>query len=278
MKRTKNVLIAGIALAIALCTSAQLFAMEPEKPFSNVDFNSLPTDVKGLIVMALAESNNAGEAIANLKKISTVSKELHGIINGILNNANNIYGFTNSMQMLIKNHNNLNEAITDINQKSEVNQELRNVINDMHGFTTLMHILENKFSIYTTEEIAQKFNTPIAQQYIDLGNKLLGTMIITYGPLFVSKATQYINASADINFSKPENAGTGRRKKTILKIAVHSEEPTKVAFILKLGATPDQALTSIQYFSVNSEKYGLIQKMLKNAIEKNNNLPKIGQL
>jgi hypothetical protein len=273
MKRTKNVLIAGIALAIGLCTSVQLFTMEPEKPFSNVDFNSLPTDVKGLIVMTLAESNNTDEAIANLKKISTVNKELYGIIDGILNNVSNIYGFINSMQMLVKSHNNLNEAITDINQKSEVNQELRNVINDMHGFTTLMHILENKFTIYTTEEIAQKFNTPIAQKYINLGNKLLSTMILPYSEFFVAKVTELINAGADINFSAIRMSRT-----SVLQKAVNSEEPQKVTLILEFGAKPDQTLTSMLKLHRTTEKWKNIMSILENAIEKNNNLPKIGQL
>ncbi|HEX4068853.1 MAG TPA: hypothetical protein VHX42_02020 [Candidatus Babeliales bacterium] len=218
MKSTKNVLIAGIALAITLFASIQITAMET---VNGTNWQNLPTEIRSLIIMTLAES-----------------------------------------------HNNLDEAIKNIKQMSEINKELYSVINGLKSFTALVHILEDKFDV-STEDIAKKFSTPTAKQYIDLGNKLFNTMVISYSQLFIAQVTKYINTGADINFSKTSSAYAAK-KITILDKAVDSQESQKIALILKFGAKPDQALSRINH-SPNTEPWVSIKQMLQDAIEKNKN-------
>jgi hypothetical protein len=168
-------------LLISLCVTG-LNGME------TADWKGLPIEVKGLIVMALAEN----------------STDLDG-------------------------------AIKNIRRMSAVNNELYNIINNIKSFTVLVHILANKYNS-STRNVAHKFGTPIAKQYIDLGDKFLNLRALQYGPFFVKRATNLIDIGADVNFSSSFlSFGIGL---TPLSSAIFSQSVEIVRFLLTLGAYP----------------------------------------
>lgn len=67
--------------------------------------------------------------------------------------------------------------------------------NNLEDFTTLVHILANRFNL-PTKTIAEQFNSPTAKQYLDLGMKMSNPAMMTapYIALLISKG-------ADVNFS-----------------------------------------------------------------------------
>ena len=74
---------------------------------------------------------------------------------------------------------------------------------NIKDFTKLVHILGYKFNT-TTADIANKFNIPIAQQYLDLGKKLLSALKVLDRKKWsdkVGEIMQLINNGADVNFS-----------------------------------------------------------------------------
>lgn len=183
---------------------------------------------------------------------------------------------------------NPNETIRAIMAASQTSKALNQIINEeYHGsikkFTVLVDLLAKKFPNMSREEIVRKFNTPIAQQYIALSNKL-GEAVATD---LVEKVAQLINQGADVNFLF--------NNFNMLELAVNNRSENSVK-IMKLlidhGANPylvakgtDHLLTDLinegeflDHFSVSeseSEDYETKQlvfpqfeKLLKEAMAK----------
>ena len=101
--------------------------------------------------------------------------------------------------MYLHKSDNLDDIIYDIKKASLINKDLNTIVNKLYGnqkgFTALMHILANKFD-KTTETIAEKFNTPVAKHYLDLGEQLN----FAIGSADFDTAMQLIKQGADVNY------------------------------------------------------------------------------
>lgn len=97
---------------------------------------------------------------------------------------------------------NPDEAIHAIIAMSQTNKALNQLIHgDTKNFTALMNLLAKKFPHGTRKDIAEKFNTAAAQQYIKVNSKLLTA--IMYGNLDAVKKL-ITQENADPNFSSYE--------------------------------------------------------------------------
>jgi hypothetical protein len=98
-----------ILLFIMVCAS-QLYGMEPIEPKRGIltgTWQNLPTEVKSLIITALAQSsNNLNEAIKHIIRLSRANKELN-------NNLNDLKGFTKIVHMLANKFGMSTEAIAE---------------------------------------------------------------------------------------------------------------------------------------------------------------------
>jgi hypothetical protein len=96
-------------------------------------------------------------------------------------------------------YDNLDDIINALNALSMTNKELRFMIQkeygNIEGFTTLVHRLADRFPDFTTQQIAKKFETPAAKQYIELAEKLVAA---AYNQ-DVHTAQEILNKGADIN-------------------------------------------------------------------------------
>lgn len=77
-------------------------------------------------------------------------------------------------------YDNLDTITETIDATKLINREFNSIVKNVYGnynnikeFTTLVHLLSDKFPEATTETIAKKLKIPIAQKYVELGNKLL---------------------------------------------------------------------------------------------------------
>ncbi len=96
---------------------------------------------------------------------------------------------------------NLVNIINAIKAMSATNRQFNTIVNDIYGnlagFTALVHILGKKFNI-NTDVIATKFETPIAEKYIQLGQNLMKETV-QLDP--INKVVQLIEQGADVNYS-----------------------------------------------------------------------------
>lgn len=98
--------------------------------------------------------------------------------------------------------NNPDEAIHAIIAMSQTNKALNQLIHgDIKNFTALMNLLAKKFPHGTRKDIAEKFNTAAAQQYIEVNSRLLKA--INFGELDTVKKL-ITQENADPNFSSYE--------------------------------------------------------------------------
>ncbi len=95
---------------------------------------------------------------------------------------------------------NIDLAIQYIKRASQANKELYNMINNMKGFTTLVHTLGDKFHI-TYQDVANKFGTEIAKQYVNLGKELLDASLGGWeAQVKINKMKTLLLEGADPNF------------------------------------------------------------------------------
>ncbi len=183
--------------------------------------------------------------------------------------------------------NNLDKTINMIGKLST----LYGIQYNIKDFTQLVHILADKFNT-STEHIAQEFNTPIAQKYLDLGRKLYNLKVIRYSPLFVNRVTQLMKDGADINFNTISGHSQeayidngvvklGDTIDSLLKEAIFQLDVEKIKFLFELKAKPiyqiyqERLLKSLsslrqahQRQKESESEIDIIEQLLKEAMEK----------
>jgi hypothetical protein len=167
-----------ILLFTIVCSAGQLYGMEPE--LNPTLWEQLPKELKQEIISTtLATSNSVDDAVNAIKALGT----LHGVR----------YNTQAAIGLLIK---------TLPNDPDKAINQVKNLQGTtLEAFTTLVHLVSDKFPEIATEAIAEKFETPTAQKYVELGNALLmlsGTHIATT----INEARQIIkDDGADVNFT-----------------------------------------------------------------------------
>jgi hypothetical protein len=105
------------------------------------------------------------------------------------------------IRMALATSDTLEEAIKAI----KVASVLRGIRYDnLKSFTKLVHMLANKFPKKDTKTIAKLFGTSIAEEYINLGNALIGAISWWED---IDQITKLIMQGADVNYSD-KNLGT----------------------------------------------------------------------
>lgn len=107
----------------------------------------------------------------------------------------------------IRTYDNLDDIINTIEATKLINRQFNSIVKNVYGnynkldeFTTLVHLLSDKFPEETTENIAKKFKIPITQKYIELGKKLL-ILSGTRSAIAFNNTKQAITDGADVNFT-----------------------------------------------------------------------------
>ena len=136
-------------------------------------------------------------------------------------------------------------------------------------FTQLVHMLSNKFNL-STEEIAKKFETPAAKNYLQLANMLMDS--VTGEDTDVKGITTLIEKyGADVNYTfATAFPDTGA---TILTWAIaHGNNPETIKLLLNLGANPNlknqfgmTALEWAQEFTGSDEE---LKQLIKETMNK----------
>lgn len=131
---------------------------------------------------------------------------------------------------------NIDLAICNIIKAAHINRKLNEMINEKYGnlvgFTELVGILGKKFPHITREEIAKKFDIPIAKQYADLGFELL--VKVGYGS--IGQIVESIKQGADVNFHSDH--GFFGKRITPLILAIKGIKVDAVRLLLDFGANP----------------------------------------
>jgi len=125
------------------------------------------------------------------------------------------------LSYLIGTNKNLKDIITNIKATSSINKQWYATVNDLKLFTTLAHMLADKFNT-TTSVVAHRFNMPITKKYIELGKELIGNPGI-------DKAIQLIESGADANFYHYSNP---------LFNAIRHQNLELVKLLIRSGAKP----------------------------------------
>lgn len=176
-----------------------------------------------------------------------ISPEIHVIIMHTLNN-----------------HNNLDDVINDIKEISLTNKQLNAVVNDIKGFTKIAHILAHTFNS-TTDDVAKKFGTPTAKEYI----YVTCTLMSAISNCNINEVTQLINDGADVNYSfYPRYYENGA---TLLTHAFACRANEIIKLLLNSGANPNlkdkfgrNALEWVEeYTGVNKKTKQLLEETIK---------------
>ncbi len=104
---------------------------------------------------------------------------------------------------------------------------------NLKDFTKLVHILANKFNV-PTEKIAKKFNTPIAQKYLQLCSDLFKKILMRSS---IEELTQLIQQGADVNCSAKFVLQLGGVN-TALNYTIRLGTTDALKILLDYGATP----------------------------------------
>jgi len=144
------------------------------------------------------------------------------------------------------------DVINAIKAISLVDKELNEIINQEYGnqkgFTKLVHILADKFN-ETTGEIADKFKTPAANEYIKLGSQLVNTIMDSdksEGEKTKNEVIALIKDGADVNFSRKwyfgdEEFGKDWFIETPLGNAIVFKENIELTkLLIQSGANPEK--------------------------------------
>lgn len=220
-----------------MCVSA-LNSMESEvKP----TYRSLPAELKQHIInTALALGNNLPETIKIIKSASA----LHGInyndtalVNALMkkfpDTVKGIIVFALEKPELYQ------KVITIVTKKETfktIVDDLKeeNILQDnLKGFTVLVHMIqEYRTKQLGTKDIADIFRTPLAKEYIRLGDSLVEAS--TNNVLTISR--ELIEQGADINYSSTNG--------TPLIVAAANGNIELVTLLLNAGANPYIVFTS----------------------------------
>jgi len=157
-------------------------------------------------------------------------------------------------------YDNPDDLIHALKALSKTNTTLQKMIyakygdfNNLQEFTTLVHVLANKFGL-GTQDIAKKFKTSIAAQYVELGDKLKRSLSASkniYSTTeYIDEITKLIEQGADVNYFNEFNG------KTPLHQAVIDLKPEVVKLLLDHGANP-----YLKYFGLTTLEW--IQKIYK---------------
>ena len=165
--------------------------------------------------------------------IGKLPKEVQVLIIQALNSSNDIDSIINSIKAASSTSKALNQM---------VNEQYN--LNNLKGFTTLVGILADKASTSLGRfEIAQKFNTPIAQEYMDLGGKFVALLNADKADLV--KIKELINKGLDPNFSFKGAASTNL--KNILSSGWEREDKmAALKLLLDAGAIPTTFIKEYQ--------------------------------
>jgi hypothetical protein len=194
-----------IILLFTIVCVGQLYGMEPT-------YHTLPKELQNEIVStALATSKSVDDAVNMIKKLGT----LYGV-------HYSTQAATNLLMTILPN---------DIGQAIDEVKKLQGTT--LEDFTKLVHLLAGKFTRTTTENIAKRFDAPIAQTYIDLGEQLLGVMFDDH-PF---KVSALIKNGADINFSAASYSFADMKDviKSPLSVAIEELNVTAVEVLLRPG-------------------------------------------
>lgn len=185
------------------------------------------------------------------------------------------------VQNIINAYDNAEDAILAIRTDILLgDQELKRMVTDEFEFNKLVHTLADKFNL-STNKIAHKFKTPVAEQYINLGNKLI-YVVSQYSQYekfsknsikfkeYIKEIINLISQGADINYSTDGHT-------TPLMIAMKVKvDSAFIQFLLDVGADPSltdsHGLSALDYvftyytFPPHPQK-AEIKAMLKKAMK-----------
>ena len=177
-------------------------------------------------------------------------------------------------------NNTLDEAINALKGASAFYKvSFDKLFGDLKDFTKLVHILAAEFNV-STKEVAEKFNIPIAQKYINLGEKLID---LVYGEklppvkaikLYEANLTpkkanpneiiKLIEDGADVNFTAKLDLTSGYNESP-LSISTNNGDITLTKLLLKHGANPELAAKILKpsFIRYNEEVKELIKEAMK---------------
>lgn len=201
----------------------------------------LPKKIKQSIIgTALATSNNVDEAINAIK----TSGALYGLR----------YDTPTAKNLLIKSlPNNLDEAIEKVKTLQGATPK---------DFTKLVHMLADKFNLIPYD-VAEKFNTPTAEKYIDLYIRLSGATSLKN--LKIMK--ELISRGADV-----------KARPSIISAAIvypNEKTPEIIKFLLENGANPsaksgfhnETPLENLNRLNHRTPEYTPIKTLLEEQIK-----------
>ncbi len=164
---------------------------------------------------------------------------------------------------LAQSSNDIDEAIREIIKTSRVNTELNKIVNDLYGnpagFRNLMQILAKSFPDLTTTEIAKKFKTNVAENYLT-SSVSLKSIIDKYRRSsdfihntftineFENEVKKLIEKGADVNFTWGKDPKRHRLIDQTFASRLYGQDnearlPTYkeiLQILIKYGATSDE--------------------------------------
>lgn len=163
------------------------------------------------------------------------------------------------MVALAQSGGNLDEAVNNIKKVSVLNKRFNQIINEaysidnLQGFTQLVHIL------------AEKFGTPVARKYIQLGHDLL-ISIYDFSSFSIKKFEEYIKNGADVNYSSPSMPEYEMTPgiKTPMFFAMRQGKLEVIQLLLDSGVT----LKSDEYYDTYKYWTPLQKETIKQLLDK----------
>jgi hypothetical protein len=172
------------------------------------------------------------------------------------------------IKMILATNKYLDDAVKTINTAC-ILERIR--CDNLKNFTQLVSMLEEKFPSYTKQEIAEKFNTPLALQYINLNLEFI--LNIKQGKS-IEKIKQLIDQGVDVNFSSSSVMLGGSPLAALVKSTRDMDKNHAIAImhlLLSSGANPnfktfhgESALRFMQSYSIPEE----FKQLLNNAMKK----------
>jgi predicted transcriptional regulator len=154
--------------------------------------------------------------------------------------------------------NTLDEAINAIKKLSALHGVQ---FDNLKGFTTLVHLLANKFGL-SPQEVANKFNTPTSKKYMRLAVELIEAVKNNN----MDTVTELIAQGADVNYYKKDP--TEVDKMTPLAYAVKKNNEKLVKLLLDYEAKPSQRMVTEIMFSNRNGINSKILSLLLQALQK----------
>jgi len=131
------------------------------------------------------------------------------------------------VQSIINTYKNVDDAILVIKAVSLRDEDLKRIVNEEFEFAKLIHVLADTFNL-STRAIAEKFETPGARLYINLGDTLIAAASKNYSKAIAHLITQ----GADVNYNDNNNI-------TPLMAAVKEQaDSALIQLLLDVGADP----------------------------------------